>query len=165
MGIKTRLQSDHDRHQQRLAEIEAEQKALADEQSQRLVEWCTQWQPANIEPQSPREMRAWWRTQQDLVGIAASLRQQQASIGQLQQTRDAAHARLAKLIAPSDQETADVSLRELLRLCQQQLTQWQEAAQLSEKLQGQLDTLQHEEQDASDDFSTAETAIANWQTQ
>ncbi len=165
VGMKTRLQSEQERAQKRLDEIKQEQNSLATVETTLQTEWNQQWHPAGVEPQSPREMRSWWRTQQELAADAARLRELHRDIEELQETRNDAHATLTKLFPSSNTDTSNTSLQELLQLCQSQLQERQRSIKQTEKLQGELSTLQQEEQDVADDFIKAESDLAQWQVQ
>ncbi len=79
--------------------------------------WQEAWQPAGVDPQTPREMRAWLSRHANLVNQARALREQRQSIqqlhGQIDQCVDELSGTLQSLGEPS--RIASESLADLLQ--------------------------------------------------
>ena len=63
-----------------LSKLAAARQAAAESRNGVLAEWQSLWRPLGIEPQSPREMRAWRRRQQELLDQAQALRKQRTAV-------------------------------------------------------------------------------------
>jgi uncharacterized protein YhaN len=64
-----------------LSKLSAAKQTAAEARDSVALEWQSLWRPLGIEPQSPREMRAWERRQQALVQQAEAIRKQAAVFG------------------------------------------------------------------------------------
>lgn len=76
------LQANRDAIDQELARYRQQLEQIAASQQETGSAWRACWQPAGIEPLSPREMRVWLRKQQALAVQTQSLRAQRLEIAQ-----------------------------------------------------------------------------------
>ena len=130
--VADRLRHEADRVAVR-ANFEAEQRArdaelqrlniakvAADEGQAGVVErWRAVWQPLNIVPETPKEMRAWVSRQQTLLRQCEELRKKQTRFDALQRQIDQSRVELSRCLAEAGEMAA--SENETLEALQQRV--------------------------------------------
>ncbi|MBW3540031.1 MAG: AAA family ATPase [Planctomycetes bacterium] len=98
-----RLTADLQQAQRKLAEAAERLERVECHRQDVWNEWRKQWEPASVEPLSPREMRAWRNTQQSLVGLAADVRNRQVQLQRLSSLIESSRAELTNCLHELDQ--------------------------------------------------------------
>lgn len=164
VGVKSQLMAQRAKQEQRLEDLTAELESADGRQKQCRVEWTQQWQPAGIEPLSPREMRAWTARHGELVAAVEAIREQSDEANsvrlQIEKYCGELHECLAKLdIYP---EWTNSHLDDLVAMSEAVL----EEAEFNENQRRQLDRdaarQRREFETASDDVRQARSALQQW---
>jgi uncharacterized protein YhaN len=141
-------------------ELVRQQDSLA----QVSAEWQALWQPLDIQPLSPAEMRGWLSRVQELVRQAEGLARQEEEHEQV--VKEAASLR-GELIAElalhgQPQLLADEPLAHLFERADQLQERLVKASTDRKQLQKQLETAEQQRYDAAREAALAETSLAAW---
>ena len=80
VALKARLIAEKEAQSGRRADLGVQLQTAEDACRQLAREWHALWQPLQVVPRGPREMRAWLSRQGDLVRRAALLRERRAAV-------------------------------------------------------------------------------------
>lgn len=167
VATKVKLLDDQTASSARLARIEAQIVAATVEHSGRMAEWKSIWAPLKIVPATPKEMRAWRRGQQVVVGTIAELRAARLKAKACRQQTDVAIHELGKALAQAGDEDAapDETLAALIDRSQQHAEASQTALNARATLQTNLKATQLELTNSEQRSRTAQQKLDAWQVE
>jgi len=115
------LQATRDTLDQEIARYQEQIERATDARRQLFSAWRCCWQPARIEPSSPREMRAWLRRQQALTVKVQAIRGQRLAAGNLGDRIAACRNELDQCLAQLDEAPGgpEKTLAALVDRCEQ----------------------------------------------
>jgi len=88
VATKAKLLADQTSHKKRLGHLKTEIDAAEKVKEKLVKEWMLLWQPAEITPRSPKEMRAWAQNHMALATKAKEIREHQARVDRLKEEID-----------------------------------------------------------------------------
>ena len=127
-------------------------------------DWRQQWQPAGIEPNSPREMRGWQRSQQALIEQAEAVRKQEAAVAALRTRIDRCRRELEPVFGALGEPTriGDEALAAQLERGQTLADRLAAAAELRARLADELAGLKRQIDAELAKADAAEAALSAW---
>lgn len=154
------LQRRVDQHQQARQAAQANLDRLHDD-------WRELWSPLGIDPQSPREMRAWMTQQKSLAELAVSIERQRQKLQQttetVQTSRSDLTQQLERLAQPAP--SPSVALAELLEISEQAAETIEATEQQRTNLTEQLEQLRDQIDEAEQQATQAESDLDQWRGQ
>lgn len=152
--------------EQRAHEIEKQLDQCVAEKSQIDSDWITLWEPCKIQPQTPREMRAWLDDLEKLrerVGQLNTLRQQ---VSELEHSRDTQIQLIKQQLQSLGRESPDTpSLEAVLLESEETVDKFEEIIQQGEKLAGEIALLERNQETARGAYQRANTELDEWKVQ
>ncbi|MBS0264953.1 MAG: AAA family ATPase, partial [Planctomycetes bacterium] len=129
-------------------------------------DWQSQWTPTGIEPLSPREMRSWRTPQQELVEVAAEIRQRQADLQLVHSQISSYRAELNTCLAALDLPTrvAEESLAQTLDFCEETVALIKKQNQQRERQASELESLRESLPEAERKAQGAQDALHEWRS-
>ncbi|RZB37446.1 MAG: hypothetical protein SRB2_01220 [Desulfobacteraceae bacterium Eth-SRB2] len=88
VATKAKLLADQTAHKKRRGHLKAEINAAEKVKEKLANEWMTLWEPSEITPRSPKEMRAWAQHHMALATKAKEIREHQARVDRLKEEID-----------------------------------------------------------------------------
>ena len=155
-------QTSHNKERDRLkTEIDVAEKA-----QQKLVkEWMRIWQPAEITPRSPKEMRAWAQDHKALAAKAKEIRERQAKVDRLKDEIDvhfkSLNQCLKKLLEPHS--TEGETLADLIQRCKRVIRAEDEMYNTIKQLQSEKAQRKQELAEAQARVDSSEQELSQWQ--
>lgn len=162
---KAKLNSDRLKKHEQLKELKTELDLAQHQIEQLHSQWLDQWSELNITPLPPREMRAWFNQQQNLVDAARTIRKRRISVEERSNNVQRFRTELKSLLEELKQKPAqdEESLASILERCDQ-LVEEIESANLNHR--NQENTLQKLRDDlliAKQEATTARSDLEQWQ--
>ncbi len=148
-------------HRERLrGQIETAEAELAGLQAA----WQAAWEPADISPRSPREMRGWLQQQTALTAQAAAARDQSARVADLKSRILSLRRELDRCLTDLEEPGAEEreSLTRLIRRGEQVMERFEKNRNQRKQLQSDMDQREDELQDARSRYSSTEQALSEW---
>jgi len=160
---KAGLQAQLRQIQERRLGAETEQRHARENAEQVQQSWVELWQPLDIEPLSPREMRAWLSRQAALVEQAQANRNDEEACRRMAQTIEGHCEKLRELLADlGETSAAGATLAELLDRGDDVLEQIESDAETRRQLDRDARRLDDQHEAAEKDAQTAEAELAAW---
>ena len=152
---------------QRLAQLMTQQSELSAECQRIESQWQQLWQPLQIRPLSPREMRTWLARQQALAGLIAASRSQSDRVSQLQQTLAASRDELREHLRRLQEAAGDESgtLAAALSHCEGVASKINEQHEQHRNLTEQVKRLRLELVTAERNATSAGQDVKTWRDQ
>jgi len=94
VATKAKLLADQTSHKKRLGHLKTEIDAAEKVKEKLAIEWNELWEPSEIKPRSPKEMRAWAQHHMALSTKAKEIREHQARVYRLKEEIDVHFKRL-----------------------------------------------------------------------
>jgi len=165
VAAKARCLADRDRCQQRLAKVTAQLQRIELQLDSTRQQWSTLWQPLNIDPYPPREMRAWVRQHDALLTQARTMHQQREQLDRLEQLTDLSRKELTKHLHLLNESApgADETLTALLDRCLDVVERIQKVESRRQQLQNAFLTLEKDAVQARTAARNAEDKLRQWQ--
>jgi len=129
--------------------------------------WAAEWEPIEVSPKSPREMRAWVQNQAVLAGRVAEIRGQKAKTGELKARNETFRRDLSQCLEALGESPAlgNETLARLLDRSQRLAEQMDKAQTQREQILRDLSQCQEELQGVTSRTEKTEKALAQWQSQ
>ena len=164
---KAQLIADEHKLDARLADLR--QKLRVAEQGREDVQrqWQELWRPLGIEPLAPREMRAWFARQSDLVIAAESIRRRQGEMAELAGLVESARAELSTALVQAGERPAGKkeSLQPLLERCEEAAARIEAQRDERQTLERDRGRFQRELADAERLVADSQQALDRWRGQ
>ncbi len=144
-----------------------EQQLQLDEQQFALqTSWQSLWQPCDIQPRPPGEMRSWLAQHERLVLQSQAIRKRRAALTELQSQIERGVDELHSALSAAGHQLPPVesSLRQLIQLAQASVRQAEQTARRREQLGKQIEDSQAVLQSHADTSQQATERLAAWQT-
>lgn len=151
---------------QRANEIEKQLDKCVADKSQLDSDWITLWEPCKIQPQSPREMRAWFDDLEKLRERVVQLNTLRQRVGELEHTRDTQIQLIKQQLQSLGRESPDTTLLEAVLLeSEETVDKFEEIIQQGEKLAGEIALLERNQETARLVHQRANTELDEWKAQ
>ena len=157
---KAQLLARRSQLKQRVAQWNQTQRQQAAEKNQLQQDWRKAWQPAGVEPQTPREMLNWLQQAEKLTQAAAALATIESQAQRLQRETARHRDRLADHLA--DPSAPTETLDQLLARAKAQFARMESTSARRDSLTEKQAALATEAADLSHAAQTAGTALAQW---
>ena len=165
VAAKAKLLADQTFHNKERDRLKTEID-LAEEAHQNLVkEWMQIWQPAEITPRSPKEMRAWAQHHTGLATKAKEIRERQARVDRLKDEIDvhfkSLNQGLKKLLEPHS--TEGETLADLIQRCKRVIHAEDELHNKLKQLRSEKAQRKQELAEAQARVDSSERELSQWQ--
>ncbi|WP_462325792.1 AAA family ATPase [Desulfoplanes sp.] len=148
----------------RRGKLEKELEAFGQAEEQLTTAWKNIWQPLDIEPGKPREMKQWLLRAQKLIAEMQSARltvtQAQRINEELLRHREAVAAQIA--LFDRDLSTNDMGLSAMIEWCEQRIEDVQDRLKQRAQLQKSLDGIGRRMDRAREELTAVEGKQATW---
>ena len=167
VATRAAIQANHLALQRQQETLAQQQEANGQTREHLDQQWHACWQPAEIVPLPPREMRNWRQRQQALVDAAGAMRQRRAALARLDaeiaRHRRQLHERLAEAGRPSDRPLDDEPLAARLARAETVRSDLDAAAASRRQLDTQTVELRTAQVAAQAKADSAAAELAAWQ--
>ena len=126
--------------------------------------WNCQWQPVGITPLSPREMRGWLRSHDELSAHSQTLRARRTEVESLATDIRDCRCKLESALAALEKTSGagDESLRTLLDQCSEVAESIDDGNRNRRACEQEIERIMADIQEAEDALSRVEEAASNW---
>ncbi len=144
---------------EQLGQCEAKKKQID-------TDWETLWAPCEIQPHTPREMRAWLDTVEKLRDRVVELNMRRQQINDLEQTRTTHIQALTQQLQSLGKNAPDTSSLEAILLESEKVTEELEGIHRQrETLDNEIKTLEQTQESVHAEGQTAKSALDEWDRQ
>jgi uncharacterized protein YhaN len=165
VAAKARCVADRNRCEQELTKTRRQIDRVEAHLESTRHEWSTLWQPLDIEPMPPKEMRAWCRKYEALLGQARVIHSQRERVAgldaQIEQGRRELNQRLLSLGEPAG--GANETLAMLLDRSLEVVERLKSLESQRRRLAEELSALRAKEDEARQEADRAEQRLRQWQ--
>lgn len=160
------LQSKRESWQQQRQQIDHELEATSAEKSQLDADWQALWAPCQIDPRSPREMRAWLDEFEKLRGQVGQLNLLRQKVSELEQNRTTQIQRLNEQQAGLGRAgSTSEELETVLLECEALARQLDESKRKRDSLSKEVNDREADVESLSEEHRLATEALDAWKAQ
>lgn len=160
------LQSKRESGQQQRQQIDHELEATSAEKSQLDADWQALWAPCQIDPRSPREMRAWLDEFEKLRGQVGQLNLLRQKVSELEQNRTTQIQRLNEQRAGLGRAgSTSEELETVLLECEALARQLDESKRKRDSLSKEVNDREADVESLSEEHRLATEALDAWKAQ
>ncbi|MCP5413591.1 MAG: AAA family ATPase [Chromatiaceae bacterium] len=160
------LQARQHGAQEQAQQLAEQLGALAEERDRLDREWQELWVPSKVDPDTPREMRAWLDECERLRNEVEQLRSSDQKGGELQQTRTTHLQRLRELLHDLGGSVADSDeLEPMVLACEALADRLEEAKRKHESLNREVGEREADVDDLASEHRLASEAMDGWKVQ
>ncbi|HWZ87864.1 MAG TPA: AAA family ATPase [Polyangiaceae bacterium] len=150
--------AERERLSRERALLEAANQALDGHAAESDAAWRKAWSAAEIEPDSPLEMRAWLGRQRALIELAARLSEAQRELTSAQGEREAVTEELSRALGRS----ATAAFAPLLAECEEAIETGTLAAQKQTELGEALKDVERQKAECEQELASERAALEHW---
>ncbi|MDV6344024.1 AAA family ATPase [Nitrosomonas sp. Is37] len=163
---KASLLAELENQKQRANEIEKQLDKCVAEKSQIDSDWVALWKSCKIQPQTPREMRAWLDDLEKLRERVVQLNTLRQRVSELEHTRVTQIQLIKQQLQSLGRESPDItSLEAVLLESEEIVDKFEEIIRHGEKLEGEIAVLKRNQETARVEFKRANTELDDWKVQ
>jgi len=160
------LQAKQEGGQQQGQQIDEQLEATSAEKAQLDADWQALWTPCQIDPRSPREMRAWLDEFEKLRGQVGQLNLFRQKVSELEQNRTTHIQRLNEQLAGLGKSgSASEVLESVLLECEALANQLDESRRKHDSLSKEVNDREADVESLSEEHRLATEALEAWKSQ
>jgi uncharacterized protein YhaN len=165
VAAKAKLLADQTSHNKERDRLKTEIDVAETAQQKLAKEWMQIWQPAEIRPRSPKEMRAWAQDHKALAAKAKEIRERRAGVDRLKDEIDvhfkSLNQCLKKLLEP--RSTEGETLADVIRRCKRVIQAEEVLHNNIRQLRSEKDQRKQELAEAQARVDSSERELSQWQ--
>jgi uncharacterized protein YhaN len=165
VAAKAKLLADQTSHNKERDRLKTEIDVAETAQQKLAKEWMQIWQPAEIRPRSPKEMRAWAQDHKALAAKAKEIRERRAGVDRLKDEIDvhfkSLNQCLKKLLEP--RSTEGETLADVIRRCKRVIQAEEVLHNDIKQLRSEKDQRKQELAEAQARVDSSERELSQWQ--
>jgi uncharacterized protein YhaN len=165
VAAKAKLLADQTSHNKERDRLKTEIDVAETAQQKLAKEWMQIWQPAEIRPRSPKEMRAWAQDHKALAAKAKEIRERRAGVDRLKDEIDvhfkSLNQCLKKLLEP--RSTQGETLADVIRRCKRVIQAEEVLHNDIKQLRSEKDQRKQELAEAQARVDSSERELSQWQ--
>jgi len=164
---KAKLTSDHETQMIRIERLKAQQGEALAELNEITKNWSKIWEPINILPRAPKEMRAWIQDQKRMIQQLSEVWEKRNKADDLKSNMDKCREDLSSCLSSVSQPLVQdkESLSDLIKRCQKTVKAQEDNRNKRDKLLADIEQKNGEIAEANAKLKQIEADLLKWQRQ